>query len=283
MDKVRDFFREFYRIWIAERPAQYAAALAYYSMFSFAPVIFVAYTIAGVFIAELRLTDPQFQRLEGLLGPEVTQVIYDALASLESTTSSSSVVLSVIGFLALLLAASGLFYQLQFALNRVWQVPIPEKGETRTLIRQRLFAFLLVISLGVMLALATLLNLVISFLGELLLPGRDFQLPAALIYILAVSGIFMLLYKILPEKKIKWRDIWLGALLAALLLTLGGYLVGLYLGSSRASSALEAAGAVAILLTGFYYFAQVFILGAVFSRVYASLYGSQNAEAAGSG
>jgi membrane protein len=274
MQTARDFFREFYRIWIAERPAQQAAALAYYSMFSFAPVIFVAYTIAGLFVAELRLSDPQFVRLESLLGPEVTQVIYDALAGLESTTSSSSLFLSVIGFLALLFAASGLFYQLQFALNRVWQVPVPEKGETRTLVRQRLFAFLLVIGLGVLLALATLLNVALSFLDDLLLPGRDFQLPSALLYILAVTAIFLLLYKILPERKISWRDLWLGAFLAALLLTLGGYLVGLYLGSSRASSALEAAGAVAILLSAFYYFAQVFILGAVFSRVYASLSGS---------
>lgn len=277
MSKARDFFREFYRIWIAERPAQHAAALAYYSMFSFAPVIYVAYTIAGFFLRELSLADPQFERLENILGPEVTQIIYDALSSLDSATSSSSILFSIIGFLALFFAASGLFYQLQFALNRIWQVPIPEKGETQTLIRQRLFAFLLVIGLGVLLALITLANIVLSFLDDLFLPDLDIQLPSALIYILAVSGIFMLLYKILPEKKIKWRDIWLGAFVAALLLTVGGYLVALYLGSSRANSALEAAGAVAILLTGFYYFAQVFILGAVFSRVYAHLYGSLKA------
>lgn len=272
---VIEFFNDFYNIWITERPSQQAAALAYYSMFSFAPVIYVAYTVAGLFIRNSNVTDSIYRLIEDVLGSETAQFIYDSVSNLSESTQSSSLLLSLIGFLALVFAASGLFYQLQFALNKIWGVPLPEKGQTGTLIRQRLFAFFLVISLGLFLVLLTFLSVLLSLLDQWILPNYSLQIGTYLMFFVVIAVVFLLLYKILPQTRIAWRDIWLGALLSALLLMIGGYLVGLYLGSSRANSALEAAGSFAVLLVGFYYFAQVFLLGSVFSRVYAHRFGSR--------
>jgi membrane protein len=275
MSKLSNFLKELYRIWITERPSQQAAALAYYSMFAFAPVIYVAVTIAGFFIKGLGVTDLQFARLEQILGQETTQLIYDMVSNLSKTTSSGSILLSLIGFLALLFAASGLFYQLQFALNKIWNVPPPKKGETTSLIRQRVFAFVMVIGLGILLALLSAANVLFSMLTNLFPAQANFKLPGNLLYVLLVAGIFILLYRLMPQKKIGWRDVWLGAVTAALLITIGGYLLGLYIRSGRTNSAIEAAGAFAVLLIGFYFFAQVFLLGAVICRVYAGLFGTQ--------
>mgnify|MGYP001137684779 CR=1 FL=1 len=130
-----DFVKELYRIWVAERPNQLAAALAYYGVFAFAPVIFIAFAVAGVFIDELAMTHQVFEQIGNVLGPEAAQLLQGTVETISQTTSGGSLLTSLISFLALLLAASGLFFQLQYALNTIWKVPPPAKGETLVLIR----------------------------------------------------------------------------------------------------------------------------------------------------
>ena len=274
-----DFVKELYRIWVAERPSQLAAALAYYGVFSFAPVIFIAFAVAGVFIDELAMIHQVFERIGNVLGPEAAQLLQDNVETISQTTSGGSPLISLISFLALLFAASGLFFQLQYALNTIWNVPPPAKGETLVLIRQRLFSFVMAIGVGLLLVITTLVNVLLAWFGSFIPIERSVPISNLVALMGLITLSFALIYKVLPDVDIAWRDVWIGAAVTALLVTLGGLLVGLYLGSGRIGSALEAAGTFAVILIGIYYIAQIFLFGAVFTRVYASMFGSKAVSA----
>ena len=273
------FIKELYRIWVAERPSQLAAALAYYGVFAFAPVIFVAFAVAGVFIDNLAMSHQVFEQIGNVLGPEAAQLLQDNVETISQTTSGGSPLISLISFLALLFAASGMFFQLQYALNTVWNVPPPAKGETLVLIRQRLFSFVMAIGVGLLLVLATLVNVLLVWLGSFMPIEPSVPISNLIAFMGLVTLSFALIYKVLPDVDIAWRDVWIGAAVTALLVTLGGLLVGLFVGNGRIGSALEAAGTFAVILIGIYYTAQIFLFGAVLTRVYASMFGSKAVSA----
>jgi membrane protein len=275
---IRDFGKELYRIWATERPGQLAAALAYYGMFAFAPVIFIAFWVAGLFIDQLSAANQFYTRLENILGPEVTGYIQDSVEAIASTTTGSTIITTLISVVALLLAASGLFYQLQFALNKIWGIPPKEKGQTTGLIRQRLFSFLMVIGVGLILILATLVNVVITWFGSLFELSPSMPLLNSLAFLGIATLVFALVFKIIPEEQITWRDVWIGALVTAVLVTLALIIFGTYLSLGGIGSAFEAAGAFAVLLIGIYTIAQVFLFGAMFTRIFAEMYGSKTGK-----
>jgi len=272
---IRSFLAEIYHIWITERPTQFAAALAYYAIFSFVPVIYVAISVAGIFIDELNAISNLYERIANTLGPEASQTVEQAVNNLAETTTSGSTLTTVIGFVVLLFTASLIFFQLQHILNTLWKVPPPERGGTRAYIRNRLLAFVMVIGLGLLLVAATLVNIVISALSSWI--NLDITLPftTAVVVVALVTLMLALLYKVLPNAQVAWRDVWIGSLVTAVLITIGSYLFGLYLGASRLNSALDAAGTVAVFLMTFFFIGQIFVFGAVFIRVYASMYGSK--------
>ncbi len=277
MTKLRpviDFGKEVYQIWITERPSTLAAALAYYGMFSLAPLIYVAFSVAGIVLDEASVANQFFNRLENVMGAETAQFIQEAVYSLEQTSTGGSYLWSIISFLALLFAASGMFFQLQYALNTIWNVPAPERGETKNFIRQRLFSFLMVIGVGLLLIIMAAASLLLSWITSFLnidAPGTGYTLLA----FLAVATVsFALIYKILPNISISWRDVWIGAAVTAVMVIFGGLIIGFYLSRSSATSALQAAGSVAVVLLGIRYMAQIFLIGAVFTRVYAHMFGS---------
>ena len=271
---LKEFAKELYRIWATERPGQLAAALAYYGMFAFAPVIFIAFWVAGFFIEQFS-TEQFFTRMENLFGSEVTLLIQDSVNAIAETTTVSSVITTLISVAALLLAASGLFYQLIFALNKIWGVPTPERGQTSGLIRQRLFSFLMVIGVGLLCILASLVNVIFSWFGSLFERGTNLPLLTALGLLGIATLVFALIYKILPEAEISWRDVWIGAFVTSVLVILALLIFGAYLSLGNVGSALEAAGAFTVLLIGIYTIAQVFLFGAMFTRVFAEMYGSK--------
>lgn len=269
-----ELLQEIYSIWVTERPTQLAAALAYYGVFSLAPVIFIAFTIAGIFLNQTALMESIFSRLTTVVGPELAQYIQTSVTKLMESTSSSSTLISLIGSLALLFAAAGLFYQLQFALNSIWKTP-PPNNKTRLFIRQQLFSFAIVIGLGLLLVVVAVASLLSTWIASLMNLDRLSSFYAFLGFFLIATLTFGLFYKILPNTRIAWGDVWLGAAIAAVLMALGMLVMIVYLNSAHLSSALEAAGTVAVLLTGIYYVAQIFLLGAVFTRVYAGRFGSR--------
>lgn len=271
---IIEFAKEVYRIWTTERPGQLAAALAYYGMFAFAPVIFIAFWVAGLFVEQFS-ADLFFSRMESLFGPEVTLFIQDSVNAVAETTTGSSIISTLISVVALLLAASGLFYQLIFALNKIWGVSGTEQGQTSGLIRQRLFSFLMVIGVGILFILASIVNIIFSWFSSLFDLGSSMPLLTTLGFLGIATLAFALIYKILPEAAISWRDVWIGAFVTALLVFLALLIFGAYLSLGNIGSAFEAAGAFAVLLIGIYTIAQVFLFGAMFTRVFAETYGSK--------
>lgn len=272
---IIEFGKELYRIWITERPSQLAASLAYYGMFAFAPVIFVAFWVAGIFIDELATAEQFYTRLGNLFGPEVVEMIQESVEAIASSATGSTVLATLVSVVALLMVASGLFFQLQYALNTIWGVPPPKRGQTAGFIRQRLFSFLMVIGVGLILILATLVNVVLSWFGSLF----DLNSSLPVLNVLGFLGIatlaFALIYKILPETEIAWRDVLIGAVVTAIMMAIGLLIFGAYLSRGKIGSAFEAAGAFAVLMIGIYTIAQIFLFGAMFTRVFASMYGSK--------
>jgi len=271
---IVDFFKEIYLIWIAERPTQLAAALAFFGLFSFAPVFYFALRIAGIFLDQTVLYERIMDRLEVTLGESTTQAVQSMLDSLSVTTTSENSLISLISFVSLLLAASGVFLQLQFSLNTVWKVPYSPQGALLRTVRKHLFSFLMVIAMGLLLVAAAVFSFFANWLSSFfILFGIQPSLTAVGLIGLATLS-FGVMYKLLPDIKISWQDVWGGAAVAASLVTLGGLIIAFFLSHTNLASALEAAGSFVILLTGFYYFAQIFLLGAIYTRVYAHRYGS---------
>jgi membrane protein len=272
---ARKFLKELVLVWNAGQPAQAAAALAYYAMFSFAPILFIALTIAGIFLDELVASNELFTRLENTLGPETTKYILDAVDNVSRSNSGAGSLPSLIGFAVLLYAASGMFAQLQYALNTIWDVPPASRGGILASIKHRLLAFVMVIGLGLVLVIITISSLVMSVLESFVdlggfAPAANFATVAGL-----AALTFALIYKVLPDARIAWRDVWAGAAITALLFSLARELFAFFLARSDFSSAFGAAGALAILLVTIYYMALIFLAGAVLTRAYATRFGSQ--------
>lgn len=273
--RIKTFVKEIYNGWITDRPSRLAAGLAYYGMFSLAPITYIALTVAGIFLDQMALADRMYTALDNILGPEAAAFIKNSVLSLEKSTSGGTFLTSLISFIALLLAASGVFFNLQTSLNTIWHVPPPESGGTLAFIKDRLVSFVMVIGVGVLLVVAGTAGIILSYLASYFPYEFTTPLTNLLLFILLATLSIALIYKILPDAKIAWRDVWLGAVITTLLTVIGAFIFGWYLTSNRVSSAFEAAGTVAVILIGINILAQIFLFGALFTRVYASVFGSQ--------
>jgi len=273
-----DFLRAIYQAWISERPGQLAAALAYFGLFSMAPIIFIASTIANLVLNQVAEYSRFYERLAIALGPEAAEAIQESVYALGDKTFGGSTLVTVISILALLFAASGMFFQIQFALNSIFKAPSARHDQTKQFVLQRLFSFLMILGVGLLVILATVVNIAITWFGFLLEDITGMGRELAVLDWLTVFGLIMLafalLYKILPNVKITWRDVWPGAALAAVLALLAGILLGTYFRFGGVGSAFEAAGTIAVILIAFNIFAQIFLFGALFTREYMRWYGS---------
>jgi membrane protein len=284
-EPIFQFLKELQHSWGADRPTRLSAALAYYSLFTLAPVIFIAFTVADLFIDRLVAREQFYEQLETTLGSETAEFVQDVVLNVAQRTSTGTVLTSLIGFAALLWAASGLFTSLRDALNSVWKAPPHPRGGIIATIETRLLAFGLVIGIGLVLTVATSINFILSRLDAffdtvpILNSHVDIADPGPLLsngaILLLLTLSFAVLYKILPNVHIGWRDVWLGAVLAAVLVGIASYALGIYLSRSNIGSAFEAAGAMAVLLVALNYVAQIFLFGAIFSKVYAYQFGSK--------
>jgi membrane protein len=280
LPRILDFFKEIYQIWISERPTQLAAALAYFGLFSFAPVIYIAFSIVGIFFREAEIIERFIARLESVLGSSVALAVESMLERLATPAPEGTFLVSLISILLLLYAASGVFFQLQYALNSVWKIPYSPQGAFLRMLRKHLFSFLMVIGVGLLLIAAAVLSFLVNWLSSIFAVFGILPSFTAVVFLVLAMLSFAIMYKLLPDTTIAWQDVWPGAAAAALLVTLGGWLILFFLENTSFASALEAAGSFVVLLTGFYYFSQIFLLGAIITRVYAQRYGSLNPGAA---
>ena len=270
-----EFVGDLVSTWNEEKPSRLAAALAYYGMFSFVPVVYIAIKVAGFFINDQLLFQQIFDRLTVVLGPETASYIQDLMIATEGATTGGTFIATLVSFAALFYSASGLFTNLQYSLNTIWHVPIEPQSGFLNFIKNRLLAFILIIGVGLVLVIGAFGSVVFSIIASIL-PFGIIDLDISVIAIIALAALlFALIYKLLPELYIAWRDVWLGALITSVLVYIGGWALGFYFRVSGVGTAFEAAGALAILLVGIYYITQIFLSGAIFTRVYATTFGSK--------
>jgi membrane protein len=259
------------------------AALAYYTIFSIAPLLLIVIAVAGFAFGREAVQGQLTAQLSDLVGPEGAQAVQGLIAS--ASEPKQGVIASVIGVVLLLLGATTVFGELQSALDRIWRVPAPpEAGGIWKLLRTRLLSFGLVLGLGFLLLVSLVISAALAALGSRWGSAVNGWEPLLQFINLAVSfaletGLFAMIYKLMPRARIAWHDVWVGAGVTALLFEVGKLLIGLYLGKSSVASGFGAAGSVVVLLVWVYYSAQIFLLGAEFTWVYAHHHGSKAGQA----
>jgi membrane protein len=261
-----------FREWSEHKVPRLGAALAYYSVFSLAPLLLVVIAVAGVVFGRDAAHGRIIEEVEGVVGIEAAQAINKILQNASKPTEGF--VASMIAVAVLLIGATGAFSQLQDALNTIWEVtPKPGRG-WKGIVWDRVLslgvvactAFLMLVSLVVSAALAALGRAWGPQVGHWLHIVISFAVTAAL---------FGMIYKILPDAQIGWHDVWLGGIVASLLFTIGKWLIGLYIARTSVASVYGAAGSLVVILIWIYYSSQIFLLGAEFTRAYATAFGAR--------
>ena len=266
--------------WSEDKASRLAAALAYYTVFSLAPLLILVIAIAGSVLGEEAARGQVVGQLGQLVGTQGAEVIETVIASAGNPGKSAGILASLISIGVLIFGATGVFIQLQDALNTIWEVaPKPERN-LKTFIFSRFLSFGMVMGIAFMLLVSLVISAALAFLSKYLdgiAPGMEFVWSIVNICISfgVITLLFALMFKYLPDVKIAWGDVIIGAMITALLFTVGKYVIGLYLGTSTFSSAYGAAGSLVVLLFWIYYSAQIIFLGAEFTQVYARHYGSR--------
>ena len=269
--------------WIEAEPFQLAAALSYYTLFSLAPLLLIAIGVAGFVFGREAAQNQIVETLQGMIGQESAQAVQGMIQEANSKPKTG-IISTIIGVVALLFGAGGVVGQLQTSLNKIWEVtPKPGQGIWGFL-RQRFFSFAMVLGMGFLLLVSLVVTAVLSSLTGMLssmLGDATFIAHAVdlLVSFGFVTVLFALIYKYVPDVEIQWKDVWVGAALTSILFTIGKYLIGLYIGTSGVSSTFGAAGSLITVLVWVYYSSLIFFLGAEFTKVYASEYGSGFAPA----
>lgn len=269
-----------YQDWKEDRASRLAASLAYYTIFSIAPLLVIAIAVAG-FIWERESVEAQVMgQVQGLVGVEGANFVGDLIES--ASGRAEGVIATIIGVITLLFGALGVFNELHNSLNIIWEVK-EEKAEgfwqaVKKAVVDRFLSFTMVLGIGFLLLVSLVVSAGLSATQELLgnafpIPEFFLQLINLIISIGVITVLFAMIYKYLPDAEIPWRFVWLGAFVTAILFSLGKLLIGLYLGNSAVASSFGAAGSLVLLLVWVYYSAQILFFGAEFTQVYANMYG----------
>jgi membrane protein len=256
------------------------AALAFYTMLSIAPLLVLSIAIAGLVFGEQAAQGRILGELQTVIGYQGSAAIQDLLDHARHLSSGISAL--AIGIVLLVYGASSVFCELRDSLNLVWGFKTTTGPGVMGVIRSRLAAFAMVVGIGFLLLVSLLFSAAIAaagkfFGGMLPIPEVVLHLANALISLLALTILFALLYKVIPEVKIEWRDVWIGAAVTSALFSLGKLVIGLYIGKAGVSSAYGAAGSLVALLIWVYYSAQIFFLGAEFTHSFSERHGSRAA------
>jgi membrane protein len=263
--------------WIDQDVSRLGAALGFYTLFAIAPLFVIVLAIAGLWFGEAAARRELFSQVSGLVGSEGAQAI-QAFVSVAHKPKTGAWA-AFIAMATLFVGATAVFVHLQDALNSLWGVRRVRGRGLRNFIKDRLLSFALIVGIGFLLLVSLVLTAGLSALGRFrvgLLPvqetiwqGINFVFSFGVLTLL-----FAMIFKVLPDVKIAWRDVWMGASITALLFNLGKLLFGLYLGRSGVTSAYEAAGSLVIVLLWVYYSAQILFFGAKFTQIYSNRYGS---------
>jgi membrane protein len=264
--------------WVEDNAPSMGAALAFYTVFSLAPVLIIAISVAGLAFGQKAAEGEFARQLQSLLGETGAKAIQAILQN--ANRPALGIIASLIGIGTLLVGASGAFVELQDALNKIWKVQRRAGSVWLQVIRERFLSFGLVLGLGFLLIVSLVVSAALGAVGNFitpLLPWPVFMLEAVNFFLslVVIALVLAMIFKYLPDADIAWSEVWLGAAVASLLLTIGKALIGLYLARSTVASAYGAASSLVIILTWVYYSAQIVLFGAELTHVYSRQRGSR--------
>jgi len=268
--------------WSDDYAPSMGAALSYYTVFSLGPLLLIVISIAGLVFGDEAARGEIFGQLDDLMGADAARGVQGMLESVNEP--SKGIVASVIGVALLLVGATTVFGELQDAMDRIWRAPARDKtGGVMKLLRTRLLSVGMILGIAFLLMVSLVLGAVISALGKWW--GSFFggwEVLAQVVNLAVGFGltmaVFAMIYKLMPRVRVEWHDVWIGALVTSLLFTVGKFLIGLYIGKSGVASGFGAAGSLVIVFLWVYYSAQIFLMGAEFTWIYATTFGSMRKQ-----
>jgi membrane protein len=270
--------------WVDDYASSMGAAIAYYTLFSIAPLVILVIAVGGFVFGRDAAEGEIFFQLQGRIGPDAAAVVQSLIKSVSQPTEG--VIATLVSITTLLLGASSVFGELQSALNRIWRVPdTKNRSGLFNLVRTRLLSFAMILALGFVLLATLVFSAVLSAVSEWSNYWfSDWRTPLQAINFVVSFGInavvFAMIYKFMPRARIAWRDVGIGAVVTALLFETSKLLIGVYLGTSSVGSSFGAAGSLVLFLVWVYLSAQIFLLGAEFTWVYSHQRGSRSARRA---
>jgi membrane protein len=270
--------RTAFKNWLDDYAPSMGAALAYYTVFSIAPLLIIVIAVAALIFGQDAAHAAIIDQARGMIGENGAKAIEGMLASAQEP--KEGMIASALGIVVLIVGATTVFAELETNLDRIWKVE-PDKGSGLWhFMRRRLLSFGMVLAIGFLLIVSLVVSAAIALWGkywsgwfgalEALLQAANFLVSVAVITVL-----FAMIYRFIPRVAIRWRDVWIGAFVTSLLFSFGKFLIGLYIGKSGVESSYGAAGTLVVLLVWVYYSAQIFLLGAEFTKVYAESHGSR--------
>jgi membrane protein len=273
-----DLAKQAFTAWSDDEAASMGAALAFYTLFSMAPLLLLVISLAGLVIGTDTARDLINNQLTTLLGEKGASGVQAVLQAADD--KAEGLFAATVSFLTLVVGATTVFAELRRDLDRIWKTQKKESGGLWQLIAARVWSFGLVLTIGFLLMVSLALSATVTALGSYFasyLPGAPVILRSLefLVSFLVITGLFAMIYKILPSTRIEWRDVWIGAAVTSLLFWIGKYLIGLYIAKSAVASPFGAAGTLVVVIVWVYYSAQIFFLGAEFTRAYALQRGSR--------
>jgi len=278
LKNIWSFTYEVFEKFIDDKAPKFGAALSFYTIFSLAPILVIAVTIAGFIFGPEAARGELFEQIKGLIGNDGARVVQTALKNAEY--SWGGVISIIVSVATILIGSTVVFIDIQESLNLIWKVkPKPGYNILKGLLRDRLKSFAVVLAMGFLLIVSLLVSTAVTILSKYIgdtlftIPPEAFETLNNLITFSIIFVLFMTIFKFLPDIHIKWKHVWVGALVTSILFILGKFLIGLYLGTSTLSSKYGAYGALIILLLWIYYSAQILYLGAEFTQVYANKFG----------
>lgn len=275
---IWEFTYEVFEKFIDDKAPKYGAALSFYTIFSLTPILVIAVTIAGFIFGPEAARGELYTQIKDLIGEDGAMVVQTALKN--SQYSWGGVISIIISVATILIGSTVVFIDIQESLNLIWKIkPKPGFNIVKGLLRDRLKSFAVVLSTGFLLLVSLLISTAITALSNYIddsffsIPPSSVEILNNLITFSVVFVLFMTIFKFLPDVHIKWRHVWVGAIVTSALFMLGKLLIGIYLGTSTLGSKYGAYGALIIFLLWIYYSAQILYLGAEFTQVYANKYG----------
>lgn len=273
--------------WSSHRAASKGAALALYTLFSLAPMLVLVVTIAGFFFGEDTVREQLLSQMSGLMGPQGADAVKTILAGTKH--ENSGVIAGLVSAALVLISATTAFAELKDSLDELWEVPEKESSGIWSLVRERFLSFGLVLVLALMALTSLAVSTALAAMGNMF-GGADSAImkvvSTTISYLMSfaiVAGLFAAIFKYLPDVKLSWRDVAIGAVLTAALFSIGKFAIGLYVAKADISSSYGAAGSVVILITWIYYSAQIFFYGSLFTHEYATKLGSMADKGKASG